>query len=80
MTTETKITCDGCGGDITYTSNSVDYRLALRVERMAHCPRDHGAAYAVTDMAISPPMKADCAFCGLQCLDRWRAASKEKPP
>ena len=60
-----QLTCDGCGADIAYTGNSVDYRLALVVQSM---PSRGGF---VTDMMIYPPLKHDCYFCGLNCMDQW---------
>lgn len=63
-----QVTCDGCGRDITTRSNMVDYRLVLAAEDK---PGYGNGAY--TAMHISPPI--DCAhyFCGLGCLDHWRA-------
>jgi hypothetical protein len=61
----TQITCDGCGQDLTTTSNSVDYRLALRNEVIPNRGR------AVTDIHISPSLEKDAHFCDLICLRRW---------
>lgn len=61
------ITCDGCGIDLTYTGNSVDYRLRLTSETKGH-PHDGGA---VTDMMIYPAIERDQIFCDLRCLRRW---------
>ena len=62
------ITCDGCGRDITYTGNSVDYRLILASESK---PR-RGDGSVITDMMIYPDLDRPCHFCGLLCLDKWR--------
>ena len=59
---EVKITCDYCGKDITTTGNSVDYRLALKNERIQSC------CGIVTDMWITPCLKHDYYFCSTQCL------------
>jgi hypothetical protein len=61
----TVITCDGCGADITYTGNSVDYRLSLNVQAMS------SRGGVVTDMMISPPLDGSRHFCGLPCLYAW---------
>ena len=68
MTVEHKITCDACGKDLTYTGNSVDYRLALISQAKGTYP----GAHAVTDMLIAPPLERDKHFCRLECLDIWR--------
>lgn len=64
MTTNTKVTCDGCGHDITHTGNSVDWRISVRNERIPSRPG------AVTDMGIPHPLKQNYDFCGLRCLQR----------
>lgn len=66
------ITCDGCCRDLTYTGNSVDYRLVLGSEAK---PIEPGPG-AVTDMMIYPPIDRTHYFCGLHCLDKWRAGHK----
>lgn len=64
-----EITCDNCGGYLSKTSNSIDYRLRLSDEMI---PCNSGA---VTDMMIYPSLKdGDCHFCGLGCLKRWALA------
>jgi hypothetical protein len=63
-----KVTCDGCGHDLTTRSNSVDYRLVLCTESKP----GYGAG-AYTDMVIYPPVDRSYYFCGLGCLDHWRA-------
>lgn len=68
-----KITCDGCGGDLTTRTNSVDYRLVLAAESKP----GYGAG-AYTDMMIYPPVDRAHHFCGIGCLDRWRDRAKHK--
>lgn len=63
-----QVTCDGCGHDITTRSNMVDYRLVLSAEDKP----GYGAG-AYTAMHILPPVDRSHYFCGLQCLDHWRA-------
>lgn len=65
MGKEIKIICDGCGRDITYTGNSIDWRLALRNEEI---PSYSGT---VTDMYIPPQIDKDVYFCGIECLKKW---------
>lgn len=65
MSESTTITCDGCGEDITYTGNSVDWRLALVNEPI---PLRGSIA---TDMMIFPRIEHDVHFCGLPCLQEW---------
>ena len=60
--TSPKVTCDGCGDDITATGNSVDYRIILADERIP------GWGGAVTDMMIYPPLGKTMHFCGVGCL------------
>ena len=66
-----KITCDGCGYDLTTRSNSVDYRLVLAAESKP----SYGAG-AYTDMMIYPPVDRSYYFCGLGCLDHWRSRER----
>src|SRR5688500_12856702 len=61
-----KVTCDGCGKDLTTRTNSVDYRLVLGSESK---PGYGEGAY--TDMAIYPPTDRTYYFCDLRCLDHW---------
>lgn len=62
-----EVLCDNCGGDITYTHNSIDYRISCCVERIPHNPR----ASSVTSMMIYPPLEHDHYFCGVGCLKEW---------
>ncbi len=65
MGKDVKITCDECGRDITTTGNSIDYRLAIKSERIPSC------GGAVTDMMICPPIDSDKYFCGWRCFQEW---------
>lgn len=65
---EEKVTCDGCGADLTTRSNSVDYRLVLASESK---PGYGPGAY--TDMMKYPPVDRTHHFCNLACLDHWRS-------
>lgn len=64
---EEKVTCDGCGADLTVRTNSMDYRLVLDSENKP----GYGAGF-YTDMYIYPSVERAHHFCGLGCLDRWR--------
>lgn len=68
------VTCDGCGNDLTSTSNCVDWRLALVNERL---PIASGVA-TVTSMGVYPATMQDGYFCGVDCLRSW--LDKEYPP
>jgi len=72
--TSPKVTCDGCGDDITATGNSVDYRLVLESELLPQWWQIRGeSGGSCTDMMIYPPIKGRRHFCGLKCLDVWVA-------
>ena len=62
------IKCDGCGSDLTYATNSVDYLLELR------CLNKSFRVGAVTDMMICPPIDKDAHFCDIGCLTKWLVA------
>jgi len=62
---EIKITCDGCGEDITEAGHRPQYRLILSQEKM---PNNTGFEYAVM---VYPPLKRSMHFCGLGCLSKW---------
>ena len=66
------ITCDGCNRDLTTTSNSVAYRLILKVENI---PSRGGW---VTAMMAYPPITEPMHFCNLSCLDKWHEEWAEK--
>ena len=68
-----RVTCDGCGHDLTTRSNSVDYRLVLAAESKP----GYGAG-AYTDMMIDPPVDRTYYFFDLGCLDHWRGRSNHK--
>ena len=63
-----KVTCDGCGRDLTSRTNMVDYRLRLTSEDKP----GYGAG-AYTAMGIYPSIDRDFHFCALRCLDHWRS-------
>jgi hypothetical protein len=68
MSESKKITCDNCDQDLTYTGNSVDYRLKLMDEPMSIEP----GISMVTDMMRYPSLKNGSRhFCGLGCLKKW---------
>ena len=62
---EVKITCDHCGADLTFTGNSIDWRLALTNEQIP----SHGGI--VTDMYIQPALEKNMHFCRLHCLKQY---------
>jgi hypothetical protein len=68
----TEIICDGCGNDLTITSNCLDFRLALVNESV---PSEGGL---VTDMAAYPAIEQNTCFCGVDCLRTW--LDKRYPP
>src|SRR5574338_442812 len=69
-----EIKCDACGHDLTYTGNSVDYRLVLASEGKPIRP----GIGVVTDMGIYPPVDRTHHFCRLDCLDKWRDEERAK--
>jgi hypothetical protein len=72
MVKTVKVTCDGCGADLTTRSNSVDYRLVLFAENK---PGNGSGVY--TDMGIGPPVDRTYYFCRLDCMDRWRGETHD---
>jgi hypothetical protein len=62
MSERHEITCDTYGKDITRSSNSVDWRLAVRNEPVP------SAGGFVTDMMIYPVIGRDLHFCSWRCL------------
>lgn len=60
-----KIDCDTCKRDITYTGNSIDWRLAIHNEQV---PSRGGS---VTDMMIYPIFDSDYYFCSDRCFRDW---------
>ncbi len=66
MTEQTKITCDLCSKDLTFTGNCVDYRLKLMDEIIP----PYGSS--VTAMMRYPSLKDGSRhFCGIVCLRGW---------
>lgn len=63
------IRCDGCGKDLTFTTNTYDYRLVLRAEEI---PRNPACKGLVTDMHIPPGIERDHYFCDKDCVVRWQ--------
>jgi len=65
MTIETKITCDHCKKDLTYSSGGVDSSLVLT-------NRNYGPNSAVVlDYLINDLLQEDHHFCGFGCLKKW---------
>jgi hypothetical protein len=62
--TKTNVSCNGCGKDLSSTSNSEDYRIVLKSE----CIPCHGGV--VTDMAMYPQIEKPMHFCSIECLKR----------
>lgn len=61
------VLCDWCGRNLTYTSNSEDYRILLCSE-----PLHSDGRGTVTDMGIEPQIDKPKHFCNLRdCLLRW---------
>lgn len=58
--------CDLCDSDITYTTNSVDYRIILKSEKIPTNPN-----YTITDMGIRNPIEGEHCFCSIACLDKF---------
>lgn len=69
-----QVICDACGEDLTYTGNCEDYYLVVTsASKQPWYLRDGLRGGAVTSMAIRPPVEQERDFCGLACLDLWRA-------
>jgi len=68
---DTKITCDSCGNDLTYTGNCIDYRILVCCEVKPLYP----GSMSATAMGISPPLEGDHHFCGSICLRKWKRIS-----
>lgn len=69
-----QITCDACGADLTYTGNCEDYYLVVSsASKAPWYSKDGGRGGFVTAMAKYPPVEREHDFCGLKCLDLWRA-------
>jgi hypothetical protein len=65
MGEKAKITCDGCGKDITTTTQMPAFRLHLSAECLPNTSR---MIYAVL---VYPPIESDCYFCDIECLQHW---------
>ncbi len=61
------IRCSGCG-DAIETTNSEGFHIRLA---NAETPRPEGYDGSVTDMHITPMLKADIHFHGFRCLGAW---------
>lgn len=72
---DVSITCDQCGGDLTFTANCDDYRLVVQSERLLPYP----GGGAVTAMAVYPPVARAYHFCGLGCLRKHSLATGNEP-
>jgi hypothetical protein len=69
MTAYQKITCDGCGADLSDRGpTALRYRLTLSAE------------YILTDDSTysPPPIDDQFHFCAMKCLDQW--CTKGGPP
>jgi hypothetical protein len=73
MPRELKVTCDGCGGDLSQAPGQVRYGLQLSVLRIP-CH-----SQVQTAMYILPPIDGDKCFCGLGCLRDWLAGPGSAP-
>lgn len=60
-----KITCDGCGNDLTSTDYVPGFRLTLRSECLPFT--GHTMACAM----VYPPIKEPVHFCTIKCLRLW---------
>lgn len=65
---EDKVTCDGCGKDISTRSNIEGWRLVLSVESI---PADGAGPYTCKHVPL--PIGRTYHFCRLPCLDNWRS-------
>jgi len=61
-----KVTCDGCGRDLSSTGNSDDKRIMMCMEFIPN-PGPTSTALAVAD----PLPQSPCHFCSLECLKVW---------
>lgn len=73
MSKSVKITRDACGADLTTSTNSVDWRLALVNEPI---PPAGGNVTAAMKYRV---IEGDRYFCGIPCLREWfyKAYSQE---
>ena len=73
MRTE-KITCDGCGADLTGGTSMPGYRLVLESEPI---PTSGGEVYGVM---VYPHLTQGAYFCNMKCLGKWLKATLEAQP
>lgn len=72
MTSKNEVHCDKCGEDITYTGNSVDYRVVLGSQgKLPWYRREGKSGGAMTDMMIYDPFPQTMHFCNTVCLAMW---------
>lgn len=72
MSKTVEVHCDKCGEDITYTGNSVDYRIVLGSESPTPWYMKEGkSGGAMTDMMIYDPFPKTMHFCNETCLAMW---------
>lgn len=65
MPLESKITCDHCNADLTFSRGGYDHCLKLS-------DREYGPlGNIVLDYLIYPIIDKDKYFCGLGCLKKW---------
>lgn len=75
----TEIKCDNCEADVTYTGNSVDYRIVLGSEsKSPWYEREGKSGGAVTDMMIYDPFPKTRHFCSTTCLAVWVAKQNNR--
>jgi hypothetical protein len=67
MSAETKVTCDGCGDDITYAVGMAEQSLALVLRHRR--VKDHNAP--VHCAVVYPLIDETKHFCGFDCLRKW---------
>lgn len=60
-----KITCDGCGQDITSTQYAYEFNLSLTAT-----PRINDSGFSF-DMGLNQSIDEQKDFCGLGCLKKW---------
>jgi len=72
MSRTSEVHCDKCGADITYTSNSVDYRVVLGSEGKSPWYQKEGLSGGVmTEVMIYDPFPQLRHFCNEVCLAIW---------
>ncbi len=61
------VTCDACERDLTYTSNSEEWRIVLSNEAIPNTP----GCYMLTAANRPPLLERTYHFCGKRCLSEW---------